>query len=243
MISNLKTDISPPPYYVTHHKKHTHGVKSWVYFRCTCLISFSKSFIGCPSWGLLGCRRFPRRWRRRRRRFFFFSYRISFLENKNKLISTIHYFSLWKSENLGWKASFSSLEHLMKFWVITIILKHYYSWMELTSHPPVMMRAFLPDWGKKGSAGCFLFRRKVEGSRLLLVWRILSFSLKTTNIDMAWDPPGCWNQDISLNEEPETTNLPSSAGHLFSSCFTLVIKPWGCLPVNGQNIVQAGTYS
>lgn len=60
---------------------------SWkvLVFSFTCLISFSWSSIGCPSWGLLGGGRFPRRCRRKRRRFFFFSYRISFLKSEKKV--------------------------------------------------------------------------------------------------------------------------------------------------------------
>lgn len=50
-----------------------------------------------------------------------------------------------------------------------------------TSHPPVMMRAFLPGSGKKGSSGVFLPTRAAWGSFLLLVWRVLSLSLETHN--------------------------------------------------------------
>lgn len=50
---------------------------------------------------------------------------------------------------------------------------------DLTSHPPVMMSAFLPGPLKKGSGGRRLPTRTAGGSVLRLAWQILSFSLGT----------------------------------------------------------------
>lgn len=44
---------------------------------------------------------------------------------------------------------------------VKLIIKLYQLERNLTSHPPVMMRAFLPDPGKKGSDGLFLPARVV----------------------------------------------------------------------------------
>lgn len=59
--------------------------------------------------------------------------------------------------------------------------------MELTSHPPVMTRAFLPDSVKNGSGCFFLLRRKVDGAFLLVAWRIVSFSLETERTEKRSD--------------------------------------------------------
>ena len=72
---------------------------------------------------------------------------------------------------------FERFLHIYSMYVHTEIL--YDNSMYLTSHPPVMMRAFFPGCVKNGCGGSFFLVRPTGATFLLLACRSVSLSLET----------------------------------------------------------------